>query len=434
MSSYKILFLGDSVTDAHHSTHNDPYGCGYVSMIYNNLNCIHNLDELKVTNSGYNGHRSKDLLNRIDSLLENEYTHIFVLIGVNDSWRKFDYNDETPVSAYKNNIEKLINIIKNKSRAKLVLLSPFVLRVNELTNNIYEDLYPKQNSLKDLAVKHNLDFIDLQQIFDYASRNYKNTELAGDGIHPSILGHSLIATAILNSLLDNNNNNSNTKGFIDNFQDLKYKYMRYRFFKPKKECDTLILHLHGSGGRGNDNIKNLEHINQVGFHTLINEELAYILVPQIPEPHRFFDILWTQTIYDQDSVSFGEYLSLTHELLLETIKKYNIKHVFVEGFSMGGYATIDIATRFPELFDGIFVICGGFPISKLEKIKNKKVIIVHGDSDPVVPNNGSIEAYKILKSLDCNVELHIVENCQHDSWNYVYSNPTMLKEFIKKSV
>ena len=101
---------------------------------------------------------------------------------------------------------------------------------------------------------------------------------------------------------------------------------------------------------------------------------------------------------------------------------------------MGGYGTAELSTRHPELFDGVLVICGGFPVSKLEKIKNKKVIIVHGDSDPVVPNNGSLEAYKILKSLDCNVELHIVENCQHDSWHYVYSNPTMLKEFIKKSV
>lgn len=222
--------------------------------------------------------------------------------------------------------------------------------------------------------------------------------------------------------------------FINQFKDLSYKYMRYRIFVPKNECDTLILHLHGSGGRGNDNIKNLEHINQAGFHTLINENLAYILVPQVPETHRFFDILWTQTIYNQDSVKIGEYLNLTYELLLETIKTYNIKHVIVEGFSMGGYAAIEIATRFPDFFEGVFVICGGFPISKLEKVKNKKIAIVHGDSDPIVPKNGSIKAYETLKNLDANVKLTIVENCAHNAWDYIYSDPLILKKFIKKPV
>ena len=222
--------------------------------------------------------------------------------------------------------------------------------------------------------------------------------------------------------------------FIDNFLDLSFQDMRYRLFIPSVNCDTLILHLHGSGGRGNNNVKNLNYMDQAGYHTIINENLAYILAPQVTENNKFFDITWDQCIYDQDKIKFDSYIKSTYELLKDTIYKYKIKKVFIEGYSMGGFTTAELSTRHHELFDGVLVICGGFPISKLEKIKNKKVIIVHGDSDPVVPNNGSLEAYKILKSLDCNVELHIVENCQHDSWNYVYSNPTMLKEFIKKSV
>ncbi len=222
--------------------------------------------------------------------------------------------------------------------------------------------------------------------------------------------------------------------FIDNFLDLSFQDMRYRLFIPSVNCDTLILHLHGSGGRGNNNVKNLNYMNQAGYHTIINENLAYILAPQVTENNKFFDITWDQCIYDQDKIKFDSYIKSTYELLKDTIYKYKIKKVFIEGYSMGGFTTAELSTRHHELFDGVLVICGGFPVSKLEKIKNKKVIIVHGDSDPVVPNNGSIEAYKVLKSLGCNVELHIVENCQHDSWNYVYSNPTMLKEFIKKSV
>lgn len=200
MTNLKILFLGDSVTDTHHSTHNDPYGSGYVSMVYNHLNCTASLEELKVVNSGFNGHRSKDLLNRIDSLLEETFTHIFILIGVNDSWRKFDHNDETPVELYKENLEKLISIIKEKSQAKLTLMSPFVLKINELTRNIAGDLKPKQNTMKQLASLNNLEFIDLQKEFNHCSIVYDKKDLAQDGIHPTILGHSLIARAVLKSI------------------------------------------------------------------------------------------------------------------------------------------------------------------------------------------------------------------------------------------
>lgn len=200
MKKLKILFLGDSVTDSHHSTHDDPYGDGYVSMIYNHLNCTLSLDELKIVNSGFNGHRSKDLLERIDKLLEEEFTHIYILIGVNDSWRKFDHNDETPVNIYQQNLKKLLSIILTKSKAKVFLMSPFVLKINELTQNISLDLKPKQKAMKQIAALNNLEFINLQKEFNHASKIYKKQNLAQDGIHPTILGHSLIAMSVLNSI------------------------------------------------------------------------------------------------------------------------------------------------------------------------------------------------------------------------------------------
>ena len=194
----KILFLGDSVTDAHHSTSNDPLGCGYVSMVHNNLACIHHSLTVETINSGFNGHRSKDLLNRVDDLLDNNtFDYIFVLIGVNDSWRKFDHFDETTKEQYENNVDKLLNIIKNKSNARVTLLSPFVLVVNELTQKIQEDLLPKQESFYSLSKKYNTQFINLQNVLNNYAKVIPLLELAKDGIHPTILGHSLIAPEVV---------------------------------------------------------------------------------------------------------------------------------------------------------------------------------------------------------------------------------------------
>lgn len=221
------------------------------------------------------------------------------------------------------------------------------------------------------------------------------------------------------------------KTFIDNFLDLEYKKMKYRLYIPLNKCDTLILHLHGSGGRGNDNIKNLNYMNQAAYHTIINEKLAYILVPQVPEEHKFFNITWDQVVYDQNQIKFEGYIKLTFELLQETIKKYKINNVYIEGYSMGGFTTLELATRHPELFKGVLSICGGVPLSKIHKLKDKKVIIVHGDSDHVVEKSGSIKAYQELKKQNTNIRLYIINNCQHNSWDFVYSNPQFLKNFIK---
>ena len=76
------------------------------------------------------------------------------------------------------------------------MLSPFVLPINELTKNIQEDLRPKQLAYEILAKKYNLEFVNLQQVFNRYCSFLPPTDLAKDGIHPTTLGHSIIATEV----------------------------------------------------------------------------------------------------------------------------------------------------------------------------------------------------------------------------------------------
>ncbi len=220
--------------------------------------------------------------------------------------------------------------------------------------------------------------------------------------------------------------------FLKNFLDLEFDNMKYRLFIPKSNSKKLILHLHGSAGRGNDNIKNLNYMDAPAFHTIINENLAYILVPQVPENQKFFEIEWKNCIYDQTNIKFQGYIKKTYELLIKIKQQFNINEIYIEGYSMGGYTTYELSSRFPSLFDGILGICGGIPKDKILNIKDKKVIIVHGNDDYVVPKDGSIYAYEALKKEGANVELHLLENTQHNSWDYVYQNKTFIKNFINK--
>ena len=98
---------------------------------------------------------------------------------------------------------------------------------------------------------------------------------------------------------------------------------------------------------------------------------------------------------------------------------------------MGGYATYELSTRYPNLFKGIIGICGGVPKDTIKNIKNSKIVIVHGEDDHVVPKEGSLYAYETLKKEDANVTLHLLKNTQHNSWDYIYQDKDFIKDFIK---
>lgn len=219
--------------------------------------------------------------------------------------------------------------------------------------------------------------------------------------------------------------------FINNFLDLDFEGMKYRFFIPKSETKKLILHMHGSAGRGNDNIKNLNYMDAAGFHTVIDKNLAFILAPQVQENKKFFDIEWKNCIYNQNEIIFDGFIKKTYDLLLKIIKEYDIKEVYIEGYSMGGYATYELSTRYPNLFKGIIGICGGVPKDKIKNIKNSKIVIVHGEDDHVVPKEGSLYAYETLKKEGANVTLHLLKNTQHNSWDHIYQDKDFIKDFIK---
>ena len=51
-----------------------------------------------------------------------------------------------------------------------------------------------------VALKHNTIFVDTQAAFNNALRYYNANTLAWDRVHPTIVGHSIIAKAFLNAI------------------------------------------------------------------------------------------------------------------------------------------------------------------------------------------------------------------------------------------
>jgi acyl-CoA thioesterase-1 len=195
----RILFTGDSITDCGRSREFDwEMGSGYVSLAAAHLYANLASTELKIFNRGISGNQVSDLLGRFDTdLLALEPTVISILIGINEVWRRYDSNSPTTVETYEKNYRTLLEQIREKLDARIVLLEPFLLHVPEDRHKWREDLNPKIDAVRRLAVEFEAELLPLDGLFAQVCTQAPASYWAADGVHPSQAGHGLIAQAWL---------------------------------------------------------------------------------------------------------------------------------------------------------------------------------------------------------------------------------------------
>ena len=213
---------------------------------------------------------------------------------------------------------------------------------------------------------------------------------------------------------------------------LLYRYLTPENAKPGKKY-PLVIFLHGSGERGNDNQKQLFHGGGQFLNPVNRENYpAYVLFPQCPEgvPGAYMPRL--QTLVPAD-MPLNPPIAPIVVTLMELIDSYialpNVdpRRVYIMGLSMGGIATFDIVARFPEKFAAAIPICGSVNPQRLVNTKGVAWRIFHGDNDAAVPVEGSREAYKALKKAGMNVEYIEFPGCTHNSWNPAFNRPDFME-------
>jgi lysophospholipase L1-like esterase len=190
-----ILFTGDSITDCGRVRDNaDHLGFGYAAITAAHLQARLASPKLKIYNRGISGNRASDLLARVDAdLLALKPTVVSILIGINDTWRRYDSNDPTSAETFEKNYRAVLDRVRDGLKARVVLLEPFLLHVPADRAKYREDLNPKIDVVRKLAVEFGTEFLPLDGIFAQAATMAPPAYWAGDGVHPSMAGHALIA-------------------------------------------------------------------------------------------------------------------------------------------------------------------------------------------------------------------------------------------------
>lgn len=190
----KILFQGDSITDAgrdKNDFHN--MGPGYPGYAASLISQRHPEEEFEFINLGIGGHQTADLCNRWrEDCTELMPDVVSVLIGINDVWHRAETRQWLDDSIFEKNYRFLLDEIKEKTDAKIIMLEPFLLYTKD-KDFFREDLNTKIDIVRALAREYADAYIPLDGIFAAASVKAAPSFWAEDGVHPSDNGARLIA-------------------------------------------------------------------------------------------------------------------------------------------------------------------------------------------------------------------------------------------------
>lgn len=187
-----VLFEGDSITDCGQIADPNRLGGGYPLFVSSYITARYPEKNIKFYNRGISGSRAKDLNERFGESMALKPDYLSILIGINDTWRAFDRNDYTSPESYEGSFKAALKQAKETNpNMVIIIMEPFVLPALPDRLNWRDDLDAKIAVARKLALEFGAVYIPLDEIFN--EMHLEPQVLAQDGVHPTAIGHMLIA-------------------------------------------------------------------------------------------------------------------------------------------------------------------------------------------------------------------------------------------------
>ena len=222
--------------------------------------------------------------------------------------------------------------------------------------------------------------------------------------------------------------------YIENSDTLYYRMLFPDATKQRKY--PLVIFLHGSGERGNDNDAQLKW-GVMNFATDQNmlEHPAVVIAPQCPERQT-----WSSVTPDKDRkrMTLNAEPSVPMRLLIGLIRQLETKmpidtnRIYITGLSMGGYGTYDALERYPALFAAAVPVCGAGDTSRVASIAHVPMWIYLGAEDPAVNPLNGLAMLEALTNAGAHPGFTQYPEVGHFSWLGAYSDPLMMEWLFRQ--
>lgn len=210
--------------------------------------------------------------------------------------------------------------------------------------------------------------------------------------------------------------------------------MPYRLFRSGAAGRLpLVVYLHGSGGQGTDNQKQMGLGNVFGSRVWALPESqqnfpCYVVVPQT-------DRGWIRygPPAPGDSVArvipgLGEGARLALEVIEAVAHELPIdrRRIYITGQSMGGAGVWHMIAERPGLFAAAAICCGSPSEDSLKAVRTP-VWNFHGDADQTVPVAVSRERIAALRKAGGHPLYTEYAGVGHNVWEWAYTEPALAK-------
>lgn len=184
-----ILLTGDSITDAGRDRSDlSSWGSGYAALIGEAL------AGETVINTGISGNRVVDLQARWDAdVLAHSPAVLSIMIGINDTWRRYDSDNPTSAEVYESGYRDIITRAQRAGIGQILLVEPFLLPVTDEQWAWREDLDPKIQAVRRLAAELGTRYVATDGPLAQRAATVGAAALAHDGVHPTPEGHRFLA-------------------------------------------------------------------------------------------------------------------------------------------------------------------------------------------------------------------------------------------------
>lgn len=193
----------------------------------------------------------------------------------------------------------------------------------------------------------------------------------------------------------------------------------------------LVIFLHGSGERGDDNESQLKWgVMNFASDQIMKMHRPIVIAPQCPK-----NMTWGN--FSDKNMSLEqlptEPMKLLIELINQTILKFPVdtNRIYITGLSMGGFGTFDAISRYPNLFAAAVPVCGGGDVTKAQVFSHIPIWIFHGAMDGTVNPALSRNMVEALTKAGAHPGFTQYPETGHFSWIAAYSD-TMMMEWLFK--
>jgi predicted peptidase len=228
------------------------------------------------------------------------------------------------------------------------------------------------------------------------------------------------------------------------YENTKGESMPYRLYSPSNPNPgrryPLVVFLHGAGGSGSDNRKQLQGANMFGALVWTLPEVqarhpAFVLAPQS-------DVNWPCVVIDPErparrpadltfcpSSVLGTGARLAFEIIDRLLEQLPIDHdrIYITGHSMGGAGTWHMIAHRPGFFAAAVPVCGHPAPDTASTVKDVPIWNFHGTDDVVEPVETSRVMIDAVRKAGGHPRHTEYTGVGHNAFMWAYTEPALIE-------